>query len=74
MNIERISTAFGAIPLDSCNSIAELLEEEKVVSVKNIGGKFIVKEECDGYFFAELTPEQLERWALGLLALARGES
>lgn len=52
-------------------TVLEALEENRVFSVKRQkGGRFRVQEECDRYYAAYLTPEQLRALGQELIEMA----
>lgn len=56
-------------------TILEHLKSEKVFSIERDGDRFMVTEECDGWFGEWLTRDELRQLAGEILALAdEGES
>ena len=62
-------------PVDS-NTVLDALAENRIVSIMPVvqgicSGKFRVREECDRYFEAYLTREQLAAFGKEIIAMAQ---
>ena len=56
-------------------TILARLENEHILSIERVPGeRFRFREECDGYFFEDLTRDELLVLAQELTALADGQS
>lgn len=63
----------GSGTTETALTVQEALKDAKVMSVKRLpDGRFRVREECDGYYGAWLTQEQLLALADELRAMAMG--